>query len=80
MRWINDCEYIVKKLRPKNRNEEKAIHMKILTTQGDTYTFEYNVAADGQGLGLELKATNSVIPPSSLIGKMYLLVQYVGRP
>lgn len=43
VRWINDCEYIVKKLHPKNRSEEKAIHMKILTTDGDSYTFEYGL-------------------------------------
>ncbi|MGY3794459.1 DNA topoisomerase IV [uncultured Aquimarina sp.] len=43
IRWINDCEYIVKKLHPKNMAEEKAIHMKILTTDGDTYTFEYGL-------------------------------------
>ncbi len=43
IRWINDCEYIVKKINPKNRAEEKAIHMKILTTDGDEYTFEYNI-------------------------------------
>lgn len=46
IRWINDCEYIVKKLNPKNREEEKAIHMKILTTDNNTYTFEYNVVGD----------------------------------
>ncbi|MHA7059110.1 DNA topoisomerase IV [Aquimarina sp. M1] len=43
IRWINDCEYIVKKLHPKNMAEEKAIHMKILTTDKDTYTFEYGL-------------------------------------
>ncbi|MBA3987069.1 MAG: DNA topoisomerase IV [Flavobacteriales bacterium] len=43
IRWINDCEYIVKKLKPKNMAEEKAIHMKILTTDKDTYIFEYNI-------------------------------------
>jgi len=43
IRWINDCEYIVKKRNPKNRTEEKAIHMKILTTEDDSYLFEYNV-------------------------------------
>lgn len=43
IRWINDCEYIVKKLHPKNMEEEKSIHMKILFTEGDTYTFEYNI-------------------------------------
>jgi len=48
IRWINDCEYIVKKLNPKNRAEEKAIHMKILTTDGDNYTFEYNIVGDSK--------------------------------
>ncbi|WP_298540540.1 DNA topoisomerase IV [uncultured Aquimarina sp.] len=43
IRWINDCEYVVKKLHPKNMAEEKAIHMKILTTDKDTYTFEYGL-------------------------------------
>lgn len=46
VRWINDCEYIVKKLNPKNRSEHKAIHMKILSTQQDQYQFEYNVVGD----------------------------------
>lgn len=43
IRWINDCEYIVKKISPKNMDERKAIHMKILYTEGDNYTFEYNL-------------------------------------
>lgn len=43
IRWINDCEYIVKKLNPKNMAEEKSIHMKILSTTDNSYTFEYNV-------------------------------------
>ncbi len=46
VRWINDCEYIVKKINPKNRAEEKAIHMKILTTTANTYLFEYNIVGD----------------------------------
>ena len=43
IRWINDCEYIVKKLHPNNRSETKAVHMKILTTHEDSYTFEYAI-------------------------------------
>jgi len=43
VRWINDCEYILTNLNPKNMAEEKPLHMKILTTDGDTYTFEYSV-------------------------------------
>lgn len=44
IRWINDCEFIQKKINPKNKNEEKAIHFKILTTSKDSYTFEYQLA------------------------------------
>ena len=44
IRWINDCEFIQKKINPKNQNEEKAIHFKILTTSEDSYTFEYQLA------------------------------------
>ena len=43
VKWINDCEYIVKKINPKNRAEQKAIHMKILITTDTTYTFEYGI-------------------------------------
>jgi hypothetical protein len=44
VRWINDCEFVLKKLHPKNMAEEKAIHMKILTTTDTSYTFEYQLA------------------------------------
>ena len=46
IRWINDCEYIVRKINPKGMAEKKAIHMKILTTNGDEYVFEYNILGD----------------------------------
>ena len=45
IRWINDCEFIQKKINPKSQSEEKAIHMKILSTSQDSYTFEYQLAA-----------------------------------
>ena len=44
IRWINDCEFIMKKINPKNMSEEKAIHMKILSTSKDSYEFEYSLA------------------------------------
>ena len=43
IRWINDCEYVLKNLNPKNKAEEKPIHIKILTTSESSYTFEYNI-------------------------------------
>lgn len=46
IRWINNCEYIIKNLYPKNRAEEKPLHIKILTTKGNTYTFEYGLVGD----------------------------------
>lgn len=43
VRWINDCEYVVKKLNPSSPSEEQSIHMKILSTTADSYTFEYSI-------------------------------------
>ena len=48
IRWVNDCEYILKKLHPKNMAEEKAIDMKILSTSGNTYTFEFGMVGVAQ--------------------------------
>jgi hypothetical protein len=46
VRWINDCEFILKKLNPKRMAEKDAIHMKILSTTSNSYTFEYKLAVD----------------------------------
>ncbi len=46
VRWINDCEFVLQKLHPKGMKEKKAIHMKILTTQKKSYTFEYSFVGD----------------------------------
>ena len=43
IRWINQCEYIVQKLNPKNKAEKQAVHIKILTTEKNGYTFSYNI-------------------------------------
>jgi hypothetical protein len=42
IRWINDCEYVLKKINPKNQAEKRAILIKILTTDKDKYTFEFS--------------------------------------
>ncbi|CAN5408671.1 hypothetical protein BH23BAC2_BH23BAC2_16780 [soil metagenome] len=46
VRWINKCEYILKNLHPKNRAERQPLHIKILTTKGNSYTFEYGMVGD----------------------------------
>ncbi|MEZ4874947.1 MAG: DNA topoisomerase IV [Flavobacteriaceae bacterium] len=48
IRWINDCEYIVKKLHPKNSAEQKAVHMRILNTDGNQYTFDFNIVGQSK--------------------------------
>lgn len=48
VRWINDCEYIVKKRNPKNKAEEKSVHMKILSTNEDSYLFEYGIVGESK--------------------------------
>lgn len=48
IRWINDCEYILTKLNPKNIEEKKPIAMKILTTKEKTYTFEYSFVGENK--------------------------------
>ena len=46
IRWINNCEYLVTNKNPKNRAEEKPIHIKILTTKKNNYTFEYSLVGE----------------------------------
>lgn len=52
IRWVNDCEYVLQKKHPKNKAEEKAISMKILTTSKNSYSFEFGmVGADAKQKG-----------------------------
>ena len=46
VRWLNDCEMVFKTINPKNRAEQKDIHLKILTTTKNSYTFEYGYVGD----------------------------------
>jgi hypothetical protein len=48
VRWINDCEYILTNLNPQSRDEEKPIHLKILSTTENSYTFEYKLVGTTQ--------------------------------
>lgn len=48
VRWINDCEYVLKKLKPRNQAEKKAIHIKILSTSNNHYIFEFREVGKSQ--------------------------------
>lgn len=43
IRWINDCEFILKKQHPKTLADKDAVHFKILTTTDTSYAFEYKL-------------------------------------
>jgi len=59
IRWINDCEYVLQKKHPKNKAEEKAIDMKILTTTKNSYTFEFGmVGTDAKQKGTVVKISD----------------------
>lgn len=56
IRWINNCEYLLTNRNPENRAEEKPIHIKILTTEGNTYNFEYGLVGEtGKQRGTAVK-------------------------
>lgn len=48
VRWINDCEYIMQNANPKSMAEKKAISVRILSTKGKGYTFEYSYVGDAK--------------------------------
>ncbi len=48
IRWVNDCEYILQKIHPKNMVEKKAINMKILTTSKNSYIFEFGIVGSDE--------------------------------
>ena len=50
LRWLNDCEYVLKKRNPSNRYEAKSNHIKILTTTDSSYTFEFNIVGESKKL------------------------------
>lgn len=48
VRWINDCEYVLTDLSSDGPVAPKPIHMKILSTTENSYTFEYKLVGTTQ--------------------------------
>ena len=46
IRWVNDCECILTKLNPISNQEKRPIKIKIISTQANTYKFEYSLVGD----------------------------------
>ena len=56
IRWVNDCEFVLKKLHPKNMQEKKAISMRILSTTKNSYIFEYSfLGSEKKEKGIAIK-------------------------
>ena len=48
IRWVNDCACILTKLNPNNNQEKRPIQIRIISTKGDRYTFEYSLVGDSK--------------------------------
>lgn len=56
VRWVSDCEYVVKNLNPKTMAEQKAYAIRILSTSKNSYTFEFGeVDSDAKQIGTVTK-------------------------
>jgi hypothetical protein len=56
VRWVNDCEFVLQKLHPKNIKEKKAISMRIVSTTKNSYTFEFGIiGSDEKQKGVAIK-------------------------
>ena len=59
IRWVNDCEYILKSISPESIDENKQIQFKILSTDNKTYRFEYNILnSDNKQTGKAVKISD----------------------
>lgn len=43
VKWVNDCEFVLQDLKSKT-----SVHMKILSTTDNSYTFEYSLVGDAK--------------------------------
>lgn len=46
IQWVNNCEFIVRKINPTSVSEKKAVQIRILSTTENSYNFEYNIVGD----------------------------------
>lgn len=50
VKWVNDCEFVLRNKNPKSLNEQQAVHIKILSTDEEGYSFEYGILKDPKRL------------------------------
>lgn len=55
IRWVNDCEYIATKYRPKNQREKQGYQFKITETTKNSYTFEFSKVGEAKSKEITAK-------------------------
>lgn len=48
IKWVNECEFILRKQNPINNIEKKPISMKIISTHKNYYIFEFSLVGDNK--------------------------------
>ena len=46
--WVNECEFVLKKQNPINNIEKKPISIKIISTNKDSYIFEFSLVGNNK--------------------------------
>ena len=46
IKWVNECECILTKLNPLSNQEKRPIQIRIISTEKDSYVFEYSLVGD----------------------------------
>ncbi len=46
IKWVNECEFVLKKQNPINNLEKKPISIKIISTHKDYYIFEFSLVGN----------------------------------
>ena len=65
IRWINECECVLTKLNPTSNQDKRPISIKIISTKGNEYVFEYALVGDQKNKqrGTILKLSEDLVQP-----------------
>ncbi len=50
VKWVSDCEFILRKKNPVSSIDKKSVNMKILSTSDNGYVFEFSIVGDKKNI------------------------------
>ena len=50
VRWVSDCEFILRKKNTVSSSDKKSVNMKILSTSENGYVFEFSIVGDKKNI------------------------------